>query len=407
MPTIRLTEKGVERLEAPDPTGRQMLYWDDELKGFGVLCSGTTAAKSYIVQRALADGTRRRVTIARTNVIKLEEATVKAKRLLATFYSGRDPKSLGRENPTLKSALEDFVAARTDLKASSLAFYQDAINRLLAPWLEVRVRSITRDMVEQRLAKIAKEVSTASKSKKYNGNASANSAMRSFRAVYNHAADRAPPDNPLPPNPVRLKKVWLPVKPRTRTVQAGDMKKFYDAVCGLENKVASDYLRLVIFTGLRRREAAGLLWTNIDFDQRVIRLPAESTKPGRALDLPMSDFVHDLLVARRAVAGNTTFVFPANSKSRHIEEPKSFLKEVSAACGVTVSTHDLRRGFITISESLDLSPYALKGLVNHALGNSVTEGYIQMDAERLRLPMQKVTDRLKVLCGIVAAKKRK
>lgn len=405
MPTINLTEKTIARLEAPDPSGKPALYWDDDLKGFGVLCSGTSNAKSYIVQRALSDGTRRRVTIARTNVIKLDEAVVKAKKLLATFYSGRDPKSLGRENPTLKSALADYVAARTDLKASSVKFYEDAINRLLEPWLDVQLRTITREMVEQRLAKIAKEI--AAGSKHYSGNASANSAMRSFRAVYNFAADRAPPDNPLPPNPVRLKKVWLPLKSRTRTVQAGDMKKFYDAMCGLENKVASDYLKLVTFTGLRRREAAGLLWTNIDFDQRVIKLPAESTKAGRALDLPMSDFVHKLLVARRAAAGDTKFVFPANSRSRHIEEPKSFLKEVADACGVTVSTHDLRRGFITIAESLDLSPYALKGLVNHALGNSVTEGYIQMDPERLRAPMQKVTNRLKVLCGIVSGKMRK
>jgi integrase len=396
MPTIKLTEKSIARLPAPDPSGKQMLHWDSELKGFGVLCSGTSNAKSFIVQRALPDGTRRRVTIAKTNVIKLDEAVIQAKKLLATFYTGRDPKSLGRDNPTLKSALSDYVAARADLKASSVAFYQDAVNRLLEPWLDLPLRTITREMVEQRLAKIAKDVAAASE---YSGNASANSAMRSFRAIYNFAADRAPPDNPMPPNPVRLKKVWLPVKPRTRTVATGDMKKFYKAVCGLENKVASDYLKLVMFTGLRRREASGLLWDHVDLHGRVISLPADVTKPGRKLDLPMSDFVYDLLSARRRL-GNTKWVFPANSESEHLEEPKSFLKEIAKASGVRVSVHDLRRGFITIAESTDISPFALKALVNHALGNDVTEGYIQMDVERLRPAMQKVTDRIKLLCGL-------
>jgi hypothetical protein len=59
---------------APDPSGKQVLHWSDELKGFGVLCSGTSGAKSYVVQHALPDGTRRRVTVARTNVITLDEA---------------------------------------------------------------------------------------------------------------------------------------------------------------------------------------------------------------------------------------------------------------------------------------------------------------------------------------------
>ncbi len=323
---------------------------------------------------------------------------VEAKKVLATFYSGRDPKSLGRENPTLRSALADMLAGRPDLKSRSKAFYEDAINRHLEPWLDTPLRSITRQSVEERLAKIAGNVSATSK---YSGNATANGVMRSFRAVYNFAADRAPADNPLPPNPVRLKKVWLPVMSRTRMVPSADVKKFYDAVCALESKVASDYLRLVMFTGLRRREASGLLWTPMDFDQRVINLPASMTKATRALPLPMSDFVFNLLSARRGL-GDTKWVFPANSKSGHLEEPKSFLKEVATACGVKVSVHDLRRGFITIAESLDLSPYALKGLVNHALGDKdVTEGYIQMDAERLRAPMQKVTDRLKQLCGLI------
>ncbi len=55
-------------------------------------------------------------------------------------------------------------------------------------------------------------------------------------------------------------------------------------------------------------------------------------------------------------------------------------------------SHDLRRTFATIAESLDLSAYALKRLLNHKMGNDVTAGYIMRDAERLRKPMQQITD---------------
>jgi len=52
------------------------------------------------------------------------------------------------------------------------------------------------------------------------------------------------------------------------------------------------------------------------------------------------------------------------------------------------------RTFITIAESLEISAYALKKLLNHRMGNDVTYGYLIMDVERLRKPMQHITDTL-------------
>ncbi|MDP1766783.1 MAG: hypothetical protein Q8K83_07790 [Methylotenera sp.] len=44
--------------------------------------------------------------------------------------------------------------------------------------------------------------------------------------------------------------------------------------------------------------------------------------------------------------------------------------------------------------------YALKRLLNHKMTNDVTAGYIITDVERLRVPMQKVTDYITVQFGI-------
>jgi integrase len=223
--------------------------------------------------------------------------------------------------------------------------------------------------------------------------------MRALRVLYNFAADRAPSSNPMPPNPVRLKKLWLPVERRTRSVSVDELPKFYKAVCALPSPVARDYLLLLLFTGFRRNEAAALRWDEVDLKARVIRLPAARAKAGKKLDLPMTDFVHDLLVARRSI-GDAKWVFPANSKSGHLEEPKFPLRMVAEATGIRVSVHDLRRTYITVSESTDMSVIALKALVNHSLGKDVTEGYVQMSAERLREPAQRVADKLKELIGI-------
>jgi hypothetical protein len=46
MPIIKLTKTTVERRAAPNPTGKQTIYFDTEVKGFGVIISGTTTTKT-------------------------------------------------------------------------------------------------------------------------------------------------------------------------------------------------------------------------------------------------------------------------------------------------------------------------------------------------------------------------
>ena len=62
--------------------------------------------------------------------------------------------------------------------------------------------------------------------------------------------------------------------------------------------------------------------------------------------------------------------------------------------GVSFTLHDLRRTYITVAESIDVSAYALKRLVNHKMHNDVTAGYIVSDVERLREPMKRISDYL-------------
>jgi integrase len=366
VPRMKLTEKSLARLRAPTVSGKQTVYWDEELRGFGVLCSGVSNSKTFVAQRDLPNGKTRRVTIASVAEMALADARREAAAILVDMRRGLDPKSERRGAVTLRSALDVYLKARADLRPRSAVGYRDAVERHLSDWLDLRLSDITREMVESRLKEIAKEASRTRKGAK--GHAAANGSMRALRLIYNFAAERGP----LPPNPVKLRKLWLPVEPRTRRVADEDMPKFYAAVRNLPNKIHADYLLLLLFTGLRRREAAALRWSEVDLRNRVIHLPASRAKAGRKLDLPISDFVRDLLVARRAL-GDTTFVFPSNSKSGHIEEPKFALKQVAAACGVEISAHDLRRTYVTAAEATDMSVLALKALVNHSLGKGVTE----------------------------------
>lgn len=98
------------------------------------------------------------------------------------------------------------------------------------------------------------------------------------------------------------------------------------------------------------------------------------TKNNESHTLPLSDFLYDLLVARHEKKIND-YVFPGTGAAGHIIEPRKQMANVTKASGVHFTVHDLRRTFITIAESLDISAYALKRLMNHKMSNDVTAGY--------------------------------
>jgi integrase len=397
MPAVKLTKAAIERIKAPDPSGKQAIVWDTDLKGFGLLVSGTTSSKSYIAQRRLPDGRSRRLTVGAVGEFEgVEAARRKAGALLAGLREGKDPKEARRvaaaRDRSLRAWLDLYLTPRKNrpLRERSIEEYRRGVTRHLETWLDRPLREITPDMIEDKHAAIGKAA----------GPAVANGVMRAARAIWNFALDR---DDSLAANPVRrLKDGWFPLPPRTRSVGDDELPAFYKAVDELPNRAARDYILMLLFTGLRRREAAELQWSEVDFTERAIRLPAGRTKANRPLDLPMTNFVRDLLITRRALGDDGPFVFAADSRSGHIEEPKFAFQQVAQRSGIAVSCHDLRRTYVTVAEAADVSIMSLKSLVNYSLGHGVTEGYVQMKTDRLREPAQRVCDRLVALCGIAA-----
>jgi integrase len=411
MAVTKLTKRAIERLTVPHPSGKQTLIWDADLKGFGVLLSGKTASKTYIVQRKLPGGLTRRVTIGACNALGLEGpdgARARAKKVLGQFYADIDPnaerRATAKRNRTLREAMEAYIADNKQIAERSRADYRSVIQNYLTAWLDAPIREITAEAVLKRHAAIAAEVARRNKGQRRGGgpatgHATADGVMRALRAVWYHQVEIDPT---MPPNPVKMKKKgWFRVKPRQSSVPRTDLPAFYTAVEALPNRAHRDFLLLLLFTGLRRGEAAALRWDEVKLQDRVIKLPEDRTKTKRPLDLPMSDFVHDLLVARRAIGKEGPFVFAANSKSRHIEEPRFALAQVAKACGVIVTAHDLRRSFVSAANGT-VSGRDARALVNHAVCGNVHDDYDMVTAEELREPAQRVADRLKELCGIAA-----
>jgi integrase len=232
-----------------------------------VLCSGNTNSKTYVVQRDV-NGKARRCTVGACNELTLEQARAAAADLLHDMRRGIDPKRKVVV-PTLQAALEAYLQARSGLAPGSVRMYR-TIERTLQPWLDLPLHQITPEMVE------TKHRDLVGVNPNYKGEATANFAMKTLGIVYGFAEER---HADMPPNPVRrLKQQWYKQSRRTRKVKADDLPRFYAAVQALAKPVSRDWILLLLFTGLRRNEAASMRWDNVDFTERMIRLPVAVTK---------------------------------------------------------------------------------------------------------------------------------
>lgn len=385
MQKLKFTKTNIEAIPFADKG--QVFYSDSLLTGFGLRVG--TNQKSYYVDGRV-NGTKRRITVGRVDYVPVEQARGKALALLAEMADGVDPveeaKAVASRKVTLFAAFAAFFEIRPNLSVHTVESYGRTASRYLKDWGNKPLCELTRSMVMERHKKISKQY----------GNVTGNNAMRHLRSVYNCIS--ATQDD-FPPNPVDIlskTRSWHRETRRRTLIAAHALPDWWKAVQA-EPSLSRDFLIVTLFTGMRRGEVMKLRWENIDFVLASLHIP--KTKNGDPLDLPLSAFLLSVLANRKVQTGASPWVFPGPGETGHLVETKRFLTRVCAASAIKFTIHDLRRTFITIAESLDIPHYALKRLLNHRADGDVTGGYIVINVERLRGPVEQVATKILELVG--------
>lgn len=383
---MKINKSNVESADLP--VGKdQVFYRDDQLKGFALRVTAT-GTKSFVVEKNIGNKVRR-ITLGKFGALTAEQARKEAQKIIGQIASGGDPIADKRADKmrgvTLNEVFNDYIQVRKTLKQTTLTNYQQIINKAFDNWGNKPLLSITKDKIAKHHENLGKE----------HGEAYANLAMRVLRALFNFAAGQyedAEGRSLIQENPVKRlsqTRAWYRIERRQTFIKSHELAVWYEALDQLQNRTLRDYLLLILLSGLRRQEAATLKWEQIDLAAKTMKVL--DTKNHEPHTLPLSDFLYELLQQRKQTQTNE-YVFNGTGAAGHIIEPRKQMAHVIKATGVHFTVHDLRRTFITIAESLDIPAYALKRLMNHKMSNDVTAGYIVADVERLRKPMQLITD---------------
>lgn len=289
---------------------------------------------------------------------------------------------------TLREAWFDYKRCRA-IKASTAKDYAKRLRQCLGDWMDQPIAEITKDRVAQRHYELTQR-----------GPTQANVTMRVLRAVLNFALLRYDELKGLS-NPVRRLtelRSWNRNKRRRSVLHGVQLRLWYDAVLDLDNATVRDYFLLLLFTGLRRQEAARLQCQDIDRGNRL--LVVRDPKNGEDHTLPLSGYLYEMLEPRCQGKRPTDYIFPGRVPGSYLLYPNRQQAQVRNRCGTAFLLHDLRRTFMTVADSLEIPVHVIKWLANHR-SNDVTLSYIVPSVERLRPPMEAITKELLRLAGRV------
>ena len=391
MAILKLTKVEVEKIPLT-AAGKQRIYFDTELKGFGLLVGQTT--KAYIVQKDLHRRTCR-INIGRHGVWTTEEARKEALQILAAMDRGEDPRKDKEAQQSNRLTLEQAYAIhvqalrRREKSAATIECYELTLRTYLKEWKKRQLHEITRKEARELHSKLGEN----------HGHYAANRAMKCFRAIFNTAVKEYEYLGVCPTIAVQ----WFKEYRRQEPITADKLPEWLRQVNTVRNSVRRDYQLFVLFTGLRRRDATTIRWEDIDMADWSLHRPNPKGGRDRAFTLPLPDVCADILMRRvmenqRMFGDTCQWVFPTRSNSGEIiplQEPKEQRRDMP-------SPHRLRDTYTTAANSAGLSPYDIDVLTNHRPPKgSVTAGYIRQDFEHLRQQQQKVADYLKQKMGMI------
>jgi integrase len=350
---MKLTQTNVAKLTlAKGATDK--IFFDDEISGFGLRVREGGSRKWVLHYRI--GGFQRRYTVGAAGVLTLDEARKKARKVLVAVDDGKDPaaqKATQRADSSLmfSSVIKDYLDVRLmgnkPMKPRSHAESKRHLEKDWKPLHRLVVSSIVRATVATRLREIAKA----------SGPVAADRARSTLSAMFAWAIG----EGLCEVNPVSGTNKSSEDVPRERVLSAAEMVAVWNAAPD------NDYgriVKLLLLTGQRRDEIGSLRWSEIDMEEKLIKLPTERTKNKRSHEVPLSDSAIAVLEAvgrrddRDLVFGIGEGGYSGWSRSKEVLDEAAELEEAW-------TLHDLRRTVRTGLGQLGVLPHVSEAILNH------------------------------------------
>ncbi len=369
MPSVRITKTTVDAAAA---TGSDTFLWDEQLAGFGLKVT-PTGTKTYLVQyRAGGRGSStRRVTIGRHGSPWTPAmARAEAERLLLAVATGADPQAEKLAKRRIDTDLgfarysERYLAdyGRRHWRPRTWAAVESNIRRFALPVLANKpITSITRSD----LIKVFDGLPPQSPALPRN-------LFAHLRRLFSWAEERGDLDR----SPFTGMRSPPSVQSRERVLSDEEVRIVWSAT-NAQTGHFSTIVRLLLLTGQRRDEVAGIRWDELDRTSALWRLPGARTKNARDHQVPLTSAC---IAEIDKVAGGSTwprvgwvFTTTGSSSVSGFSRAKRRFDQLAVTVddGAALAQwrlHDLRRTMATGLQKLGVRFEVTEALLNHLGG---------------------------------------
>lgn len=404
MPTTKLTDGLVEGYEIGE---REVFVWDTALPRFGVRIT-PAGARIYLIQyRAKgAPGEKsktRKITIGRHDgdLWNVTKARAAARKLLAPVDLKRDPFAEREEVRQAEAAARAALAAaqaqaareaelrqRDNFKAVAERYIELCLSENRSGGESARLLRhgpvkawSDRHIAEVRRSDVADLLDTI----KARSGPVARATYAALRGLFGWCVERdliaASPCEGLtaPPRP----------EARDRVLTDEELRAIWTA-CGGLGAPFGPVVRLLMLTGQRRAEVAGMTWAEIDLDAATWRIPKERAKNGKSHEIDLCPqavailkelpkVANHVFPARRAPARRPGAAAAAHGGVRGFSAAKRSLdalvetawREAHPKLNQPMKPwrlHDLRRTAATGMAAMKFAPHVVERVLNHISG---------------------------------------
>ena len=144
-----------------------------------------------------------------------------------------------------------------------------------------------------------------------------------------------------------------------------------------------DFILLSLYTAVRQSNVLAMRWCDINLDDHLWNIPADQSKNGAIMRVPLTVPAVEILEQRRA-QGTSTFVFASKGKTGHYTAPKRAWEALLKRAGIAdCQLHDLRRTAASVMEAQGTSNHIIDKALGHQNPAS-TSAYAQVSIDQVR-----------------------
>ncbi len=319
----------------PERLNRDIIYWDNVLSGFG-LRAKISGHKSFLIQYRF-HGQSRRMTLGKYGILMPDEARKLARSLLANVTHGKDPameKQEARRAPTFAMLAEDYLTrhAFPNKRLNGAKDDKVMLDMFLLPKIgNIKLASLERRIIEPILINM--------KNTPYRANRVRTLLLKMFNLAIDWEWIEKNPVRGIPKNHEHKRMRWLTANEVNRLMNALDKSPYQNS---------ANAIRLLLFTGARKREVLYAKWQDFDLSQGTWTKPSHTTKQNREETIPLSENAIALLrTMQNECYIESEYLFPSpHDASKSVDDVRSFWVTLCETVKLeNARIHDLRHTF--------------------------------------------------------------